>query len=419
VAILGTLAVSLLAKTSQFTAALTGAQKRVSAFGKNVASLGAVSGKLNAVIGAVGGATLARFGLRALSSIERTDDLSRALGLSFQQFKALQFAADQAGTPLANLEAGFKKFQIQLGRAALGEKEAADGFKSIGLSVAELVKLDPISAFARLVDVLSRSGTHFQIVGKASKIFGRSTVDLIPLLTTTRGGFEGLIASGMRMTSVLEDGVGVIATLADRIGELRFQTETLGTSFLKTFSPVLIQSAEELSRVLSGTAEKSFGQSFGQIATGAVDLLVDGLHALEFVGVSALSAVTAGVQGLERGLNAVTLGLTDALEQAAELGAGPQTSPQEFLGRIQSALSNEREFLRGAVPSRLLEQERGQIRQRSISPPPRSPTFSPLGVDEVDGSPLSSTRRAGDLLNSIVGELRGLRRDVSLNAGLA
>jgi hypothetical protein len=305
-----------------------------------------------------------------------------------------------------------------LGRAQAGEKEAIKNFRALGLNVAELGKLDPLAAFSRIIGAISKTENQFDRAAFAASIFGRAAVDLIPILTATRGGFAALISEGFALSGALGTrGVQSIAALSDQLSKLKLLISANATALLEEMSPALIQIAEQWQRWLTPTIA---GVSLvGNAITGLVDT---------FVGFGQILEV--GIRDLYSGF----LTIDSAVAKVAKTFAGIPLlgrivgTPEEFQAGIDRNTERIRQnaFQANAVAGESfvgrLREERERIRNRGVPlPAPQVPVFGEPGFDreEDGGSPLSSATGTRDLLSGIVTELRGLRRDVSLNAGLA
>ena len=156
--------------------------------------VGAVTGKLGLVGGAVGTAIAALEGIKVINVLDQLDDLAEKTGITVESLSELRYAGETTGTPLEALATGVGKLSKQMAAAAGGNKEAIETFKAIGV---EIKNADGTLRNSEevLKDIADRFATYEDGAGKAAlaqKIFSKSGAELIPLLNLGRAGIEQL-----------------------------------------------------------------------------------------------------------------------------------------------------------------------------------------------------------------------------------
>jgi len=188
---LGTLTLDLVAKTSQFTAGMTAAERtakqRLDNIQRYAKQAGAVLGTALAA-----GATLAVNALR--QSINNMDELSKAsqrVGLPVEQFSALTYAGKLADVSIGDLQSSLGKLVKSQAEALKTTSQQAKVFGALGIAVTDATgKLRGADeVLADFADAFKRQEGSPEIIAAGLQIFGRSFQNLIPLI---KDGSQGL-----------------------------------------------------------------------------------------------------------------------------------------------------------------------------------------------------------------------------------
>lgn len=121
-----------------------------------------------------------QFTAGAAASIDSTNKLSRALGVSFGELQRIQLAADLSGASSEQLANAFTRAQITITKAAQGSPEAVRGLRSLGLAVDELSGLSSTQQFQAIATAIAGIENPAQRAAAAVSIFGRSGAALLP-----------------------------------------------------------------------------------------------------------------------------------------------------------------------------------------------------------------------------------------------
>jgi hypothetical protein len=124
--------------------------------------------------------TFRSFTAGALNSIDATRQLSESLGVSFQELRTLQVAADLSGASAESLAQAFTRAQLTISRAAGGSKEARAALAALGLSVDDLAKQTTTQQFASIAQAITQIENPAQRAAAAVAIFGRNGAALLP-----------------------------------------------------------------------------------------------------------------------------------------------------------------------------------------------------------------------------------------------
>lgn len=180
-----------------FTKPLKNMSATLKSFGAGVAAIGATTAAAGAAITApfiAGVKTFADFGSAIFDAGQRS-------GLSAEMLSTLQYAADQTGASLGDVETGAKKLNVVMAGAAAGSKSAAAALAAVGLSYADLKGLSPDEQFRRVIKSLGGMEDKSKQVAAAIALFGKSGAMLVPLAADfgaleVRAKALGLVISG-------------------------------------------------------------------------------------------------------------------------------------------------------------------------------------------------------------------------------
>lgn len=170
-------------------------------------SLSELSGALAAAAAGIG---LSLTGLVATfksvaDELDRVSKAAQKTGISVEGLSALEYAAGQSGLEVAGLEANLTKLNKTAVEAAQGNKDQAETFAALGVSVTDaagrmkstdVMLLELADSFARFQDGPEKAEL-------AMRVFGKSGTDMIPMLNAGRAGITGLMAEAKTLGVVM------------------------------------------------------------------------------------------------------------------------------------------------------------------------------------------------------------------------
>ncbi|MBP9032321.1 MAG: phage tail tape measure protein [Pseudomonadales bacterium] len=162
------------------------AEQRLKAFGEGVRSVGLKLGALGSAALTFLGGTVKAF----VDTGDALDEMSARTGVSVETLSELGWAADLAGADLETLETGLRKMQKVVTEAATGSASATEALARLGLSVTDLVNLNPEQQFKLIADRLSKVQDPTLRAALAMEVFGKSGTRLLPLLADGAKGLE-------------------------------------------------------------------------------------------------------------------------------------------------------------------------------------------------------------------------------------
>ncbi len=198
----------------------------------------------------IGPALVGGFTALAAAGVKSADELAKTstkLGIAANELAGLQFAAEQTGVKVTQLNMGLQRMVRRVAEAAQGTGEAKDAIKQLGLDARELARLSPDEQFRRIADAMQSVETQGERVRLAFKLFDSEGVALV---NTLAGGSEKLkefTDEAKKLGLALSQRqLAGIQNAAD--AQNRFATATKGLSqqLAAALAPAFIQAANSL-----------------------------------------------------------------------------------------------------------------------------------------------------------------------------
>jgi hypothetical protein len=214
--------------------------------------------------------TFNNFTSGAASAIEQTANLSRSLGISYQQLDQLQIAADLAAVSSEALANAFTRAQVTISQAGKGSKSAEAALKTLGLSVTDLEGRTSDVQFQTLANAITQIADPTERAAAAVAIFGRSGAQLLPVFAELSTNLD------TASTFLAKFNGGITAAQAEQVMAVgdAFQlvglaVQQLAGQVLAELSPVLTEAAEGIVDFIS----KIDVTSVANTAAGAIETL--------------------------------------------------------------------------------------------------------------------------------------------------
>ena len=274
---------------------------------------GAIAGVGKAALGAVGG--LVALVERSAASGANIDDMAKRLSVGTTELQRLSFAATKAGSGPEALGNAIKFLNKNIADARSGTGPAADAFRSLGISLADLEGKNIEDQFGILADKIAAVRDPAQRTSVALDLLGRGGLDLLPAFEDGSAGLRAMGDEAQRLGQVLsEDAIAKAAELDSQIEDVKLQAIGFARELGVTLIPA-VQSAMKNWRdfvPLVGSLGVAFvGLKLGSVAQGLTSMGAAALGAK--VGVAGLVAVVGGLSyALGTALDNA-LGLSDAL----------------------------------------------------------------------------------------------------------
>jgi hypothetical protein len=257
------------ADTSGFVSAVNRARTSMTGLGSAVQSAtapGMFSGLTSGLQGLLGGVGVmaaltgaARGLFSAMQEGGALVNLSMQTGVAVDRLMELQMAFDQAGMSAGDIQPVFAKLQKTIGEAGMGNKEAANKFKELGLSVQDMQGLSADQQFAAVGDAISKIENPTQRAAMAMKIFEDSGTKLLSVFSS--GGLKNAQENLGDQAALMAENAGLFKRVSDVLGTAGSKLQGLFVGMASAVVPQIIEVVDSLNSIdLSGIG-KAFGDA--------------------------------------------------------------------------------------------------------------------------------------------------------------
>lgn len=167
---------------------------------------------------------------------------ARRLGMTYNEFTALNYAAGLAGVTTEQLTIAFEKMEDTLGAAAFGQNGAIKAFEQIGLSVEDLLRMSPERQFRAITEAINNIDNPAERISAVRDIFGRSGNVLINLFEGGSAALDDATQKiqlfGLALSSLQTD---AIEYMNDRFSDIKTIIEGIGVQISAYVAPYIGQ----------------------------------------------------------------------------------------------------------------------------------------------------------------------------------
>lgn len=252
------------AKLAQEVEKARAAQERTAKLGalqaENQKAIGETKSKLTSTIGviaAVGTATMVAM-QKASDATDRVDKLSQKIGMSRQGFQEWDFILSQSGTNIEKMQVGMKTLVNRMEESAKGSGVGADALKRLGVSATD--SSGNLKKQEQVMEEVVRKMQDMPEGAEKSKLafdlFGKSGLELMPLLNSVGGSVDELKDKAHELGLVLSDeAIDAGVNFQDAMDQLKRSLGGVGTQILATLMPTVTEWAGQIA-VLTGKVQK-------------------------------------------------------------------------------------------------------------------------------------------------------------------
>lgn len=285
-----------------------------------------LGGKLKSACTAVGvglTAVVAGAGVLANKAIEagdRIDKMSQKIGMSRQAFQEWEYVMSQNGGDVEKLQMGYKALANQMEMLNKGSKDSIGYFKKLGVNVK-----DSHGQFRKQEDVFNDTVRALQSMKNptekaiiANKLFGKSAIDMKPLLNQSAESVDALRKRANDLGMVMsDDAVNSAVKLKDTIDTIQRTFTAFGNMLMADLMPSIQSLADEL--IVHLPQIKSALTPVFQGLTNVVKFLIT-----HFNGLVAIGSVVVGTFVAFNVINGVisTIATLRAIIQAVTIAQG-------------------------------------------------------------------------------------------------
>lgn len=261
-------------------------------------------------------ATFAYMAKDAINAMDQMNEAAQKTGIATEALSQLAYAAKMSGVETDSFTSAMVKFNKAIAEGSTGSGNAADAFKAIGISAAELKASSPDQVLAMVAEKFAGFADGANKTALAIAIFGRAGADMIPMLN------EGA------------SGIAAMREEADKLGA------TIDTSAAKAAD----QFNDNLDRMI--VKMKSFVKGITSDVIPVLNILMETFLA----GNSLMNVIDAGMSlNLEGGLTGVGAQLARAELQLREADEKDKARLQAKVDAYRSAYNAMKTISGGAV----------------------------------------------------------------------
>jgi hypothetical protein len=188
-----------------------------------------------AAIAATGFAVAMNTVRQSIDFASRLSNFSAKTGLSTDSIQRLGYVSKLVGVDITSMGMGFKQFQIRVYEAQQGNDKASQSFKRLGLDVknGKTSVEDAILALSDIKDANERAAL-------ATDIFGRASIDLLPILSQGREQLQKNLQDTEKFGQVIDaETVKKLDDLGNAFGRLKGAMGGAGAEMTATMEPAL------------------------------------------------------------------------------------------------------------------------------------------------------------------------------------
>ena len=198
--------------------------------------------------------------------VDAMNDLAERTGIGVESLQALQMAAKLSGVD--DVTSAVQKLSVTIGKAS--ESGNTEAFTKLGIQFSRLQQLSPERQFMEVQKAISGLPLPAQRAAAAVELFGKSGVELLPLMNKNINEMEGR----MKRLGIIvgTDQVKAIADMNDALDEAKATFAGITAQVISSLSPIVKSLVNDMLKFVESF--KSVNGSGGQ---GIANTIADGL----------------------------------------------------------------------------------------------------------------------------------------------
>lgn len=200
------------------------------------------------------------------SAVDAMNDLAARTGMGVEQLQAFQMAAKLSGVD--DVTTAVQKLSVAIGQA--GESGKTEAFTKLGLNFQELQAMAPEQQFQAIQQAIAALPTPAERAAAAVAIFGKSGVELLPLMSQNLAEIEERMR---RLGAIVSaDQVEAIGSMNDALDMVKATLDGIVGQVIGNLAPVV----ESLANDLLAFVEE-FNSISGEGGTGVANAISNAL----------------------------------------------------------------------------------------------------------------------------------------------
>jgi hypothetical protein len=234
---------------------------------------------------------------------DNAQETADALGMTVQQFQALEYAGSRVGVNNEQMAASLNKLNGRLAEAAAGSKGAGEAFDALGLDASTLQMMDAEQRMELLAEAFRNYDGPISKAALANDLFGKGGYKMANVLSMGAEGLRKMREEGKNTGYFIDPKQQEIAEKFDNaLGQLGATIQGIRNQFGAALLPTITRVFDFLSRhtLILKAAFLGLGVAIGGVAVLA--LAKFGLEAVKTVSaIKRLAASTALLNALSLG----------------------------------------------------------------------------------------------------------------------
>lgn len=226
---IGGVAIDIRAKSDQLSADMAKAKTTVDSGMRSIQQAFDLAKGAMLALGGIGlAASLASSIKTAIELADAMNDLSQRVGISVKDLAKYELASKQSGTSMESLAKGIKGLAGNL-------MEHGDALRKAGI---DATTAD--GAMRQMADVFARMPDGMEKTTLAVKLFGKSGMDLIPMLNMGAAGLDAAAEKSAKYAAAMATMAPLADAYNDNMAELAMHSKVAGMSLMNDMLPGLV-----------------------------------------------------------------------------------------------------------------------------------------------------------------------------------
>lgn len=237
---------------------------------------------------------------QTLEHVDALEEMAQKAGIAATEMMGLTAVAKLGGTEIGTLAKGFKFLSSNIVEAQQGSTDASQALRTLGTQAEDTAAAHSqlMERFLQVADKVSRMEDGYVKTAYVTKVFGKSGMDLIPILNKGRDSLEGMLQKAREWGVVLDqESIDKIARFNDALDEMSLRSQGAKNQIMAGMVDGLNRLADAYDEIISKNGFwRDLGEFLQDIAYGFTDLSIAGKALTESlaVGFSGLWDVIRG-----------------------------------------------------------------------------------------------------------------------------
>ncbi len=281
------------------------------------------------------------------------DKTSQKIGISAESYQEWGYVFERCGANVDNLQAGMKTLSGVITEAANGSDKAKEKLSAVGLTLDDLNGKSQDEQLSIVISKLQEMKSGAERTAAASKLLGKSAVDMAAVLNTSAADTQALKDEAHEYGMIMSnEAVAASATFEDSLTKLNHTIDGLKNNMIGELLPSVTHIMDALTDLIAG--KENAGQAMDEAMTSLGNTLNNGLSEIVKKVPMFLSAAKTLILSLIKGIidNLPEI-VKAALEVVVELAKGIVEALPELLPAIVECIATITDTL--TSPSMLSE----------------------------------------------------------------